>query len=100
MAKRGVANANVEDDFCAGKYGDREIIRSQCDPNERLTKIYTQIKDIDDSFVGKDVLIRCRLHNTRGKGKLCFCVLRESFATIQLVLSVGDTVSKGMVAFA
>ena len=103
MAKREAQQANAvnkADDPCADKYGDMEIIRSQCNPEDRFTKVYVQVKDIDESYVGKEVRIRARLHNSRGKGKICFAVLRESYATIQLVLSVSDTVSKGMVTYA
>ena len=31
---------------------------------------------------------------------MCFLVLRESYATVQAVLSICDTISKGMVTFA
>lgn len=103
MAKREAQQANAvnkDDDPCADKYGDMELIRSQCNPEDRFTKVYVQIKDIDESYVGKEVRIRARLQASRGKGKICFAVLRESYATIQLVLSVSETVSKGMVTYA
>jgi regulator of protease activity HflC (stomatin/prohibitin superfamily) len=40
-------------DPCADKFGDMDIIRSQCNPEDRFTKIYVAVKDINDSHVGK-----------------------------------------------
>lgn len=48
---------------------------------------------------GKEVRIRCRVQNSRAKGKMCFIVARETFATVQAVLFVGENISKGMVTF-
>jgi aspartyl/asparaginyl-tRNA synthetase len=45
------------------------------------------------------VRVRCRVHNSRGKGNMAFVVGRESYATVQAVLFVGDTISKGMVTY-
>eukprot|EP00274_Cyanoptyche_gloeocystis_P006083 CAMPEP_0196666558 /NCGR_PEP_ID=MMETSP1086-20130531/64582_1 /TAXON_ID=77921 /ORGANISM="Cyanoptyche gloeocystis , Strain SAG4.97" /LENGTH=540 /DNA_ID=CAMNT_0042003769 /DNA_START=78 /DNA_END=1700 /DNA_ORIENTATION=- len=45
------------------------------------------------------VWIRARIHTSRGKGKLCFLVLRQGFATVQAVVSA-DSVPKEMVKFA
>ena len=69
-------------DPCANKFGDREIIRSQCDPEDRFKLIYTNVKDLNESLKGKDVLIRARISNSRGKGKMAFVVLREGWATV------------------
>lgn len=49
---------------------------------------------------GEQITVRCRLHNTRAKGKMCFVVLRQSFATVQGALFVDDARSKGMITFA
>jgi aspartyl-tRNA synthetase len=47
------------------------------------------------------VLVRARLHQSRATGnKLCFLKLREQFATVQSVLAVSETISKGMNDFA
>jgi exportin-2 (importin alpha re-exporter) len=41
--------------------------------------------------------VRARLHQSRATGnKLCFLKLREQFATVQSVLAVSETISKGM----
>jgi len=59
-----------------------------------------QIKDLSDEHVGKEVLVRARLQNSRASGKnLCFMVLREAYSTVQAVLSKSDSVSPGMVQF-
>lgn len=89
-----------ENDTCAHLFGDLELNRSQCDPEERFTKKYVAVKDIADEHVGQSIRIRGRIHNSRAKGKMCFCVIREGFATVQVVLAVCDTVSKGMVTYA
>jgi len=44
--------------------------------------------------------VRGRVHNSRAKGKLCFLILREQFATVQASLFVNDDISKGMVTYA
>ena len=71
-------NAFVKDpnDPCADKFGDLELNRSQCDPEVRFTKQYTDIEDLDASKVGQDVRVRCRVQNSRAKGKMCFIVAR------------------------
>lgn len=63
-------------DPCADKFGDLELIRSQCDPETRFTKKYVEVKDLDASLAGQDVRVRCRLHNSRGKGKTAFVIGR------------------------
>ena len=69
-------------DPSADKFGDMELIRSQISAEERHAKKYVEVKDIDDSYDGKEVRIRGRLHNSRAKGKQCFLVVRQSFATV------------------
>jgi aspartyl-tRNA synthetase len=61
------------------------------------------VQDLDESFAGKDVIVRCRLHGSRIQGKRAFITLRERFATVQSVLSVQETepiVSVGMLEYA
>ena len=55
---------------------------------------------MDASMADQEVRVRCRVHNSRAKGKMCFVVGREGYATVQAVLFVGDNISKGMVTFA
>jgi len=76
------------------------MIQSQCNPEDRFTKIYVAVKHLGEEHVGKVVRIRGRVHNSRAKGKMCFVVVREAFATAQAVLFVGEAISKGMVTYA
>ena len=86
-------------DPCADKFGELPLNRSQCDPEIRFTKKYVAVKDIDEKLENQEVRIRARVHNSRSKGKMCFIVARENYATVQCMLFVGDTISKGMVTF-
>lgn len=86
-------------DPCTDKFGDLPLNRSQCDPQVRFEKVYVDVKDLDASKANTDVRIRCRVHNSRAKGKMCFIVGRQGYATVQAVLFVGDTISKGMVTY-
>lgn len=56
--------------------------------------------NLDETLAGQEVLVRGRLHASRGTGKMCFIVVREQFATVQAVLAVSEGISKGMVTFA
>lgn len=87
-------------DPCAEKFGDTTMIQSQCNPDDRFTKLYVAVKDLSEEHAGKVVRIRGRVHNSRAKGKMCFVVVREAFATVQAVLFVDETISKGMVTYA
>ena len=87
-------------DPSAHLFGERELNRSQGDPELRFTKSFTHVQDIDASLDGKEVVVRGRLHHSRGKGKLIFIVIRQQYASIQAVLAVDKVISKGMVDFA
>ena len=88
-----------ENDPCADKFGDLPLNRSQCDPQLRFEKVYVEVKDLDASMADTDVRIRCRVQTSRANGKMCFIVGRQGYATVQAVLFVGETISKGMVTF-
>ena len=85
------------DQLCA-MYGDLPRVKSAA----RTDRTWAYCRDIDASWDGKvPVLLRGRVHTVRGKGKSCFLVLRQSTATIQLVMFSNDeTVSKPMVKYA
>ena len=87
-------------DPCADKFGEMELIRSQCDPELRFQRKYVALKDLADEHAGQTVRVRARISTSRAKGKMCFLVVRESFATAQAVLFVSELNSKGMVTFA
>lgn len=67
---------------------------------ERAKRVYVEVRDIADEHAGTEIRIRGRVHNSRAKGKMCFFVVRQSYSTVQAVMFVGDTISKGMVTYA
>eukprot|EP00698_Gefionella_okellyi_P018877 TRINITY_DN5712_c0_g1_i1.p1 TRINITY_DN5712_c0_g1~~TRINITY_DN5712_c0_g1_i1.p1 ORF type:complete len:583 (+),score=130.10 TRINITY_DN5712_c0_g1_i1:60-1808(+) len=70
-------------------FGYIPLIRSE---GERTTRNYVEIKDLE-KYCGQTVWIRARLHNVRNQGKKsAFCVLRQSFNTVQLTAFVAKAV--------
>jgi aspartyl/asparaginyl-tRNA synthetase len=65
--------------------------RSQCDPEERFTKKYVQVSDLNESMEGQTVRVRARAQNVRGQAKSCFIVLRETYDTCQSIMFAKDT---------
>lgn len=102
MQAQGGENVKDPNDISAALFGERELNRSQGDPELRFMKVITNVKDVDEGMIGKEVTIRGRLHNARGQGqKLAFLVVRQQYATVQCVVAADDKViSKGMVAYA
>lgn len=107
LAARQTAEAAKKADFvkdpndpCADKFGDMEIIRSQCDPELRFTRLYIEIKNITEEHIGQVIRIRGRVSNSRAKGSMAFVVIREGYGSVQAVLFVGEGISKGMVQYA
>jgi len=90
-------------DPCASKFGDLPLNRSQGDPELRFTKKFEKILNLDESKVGQDVIIRGRIHNSRGTGGQSFMVLRDQYSTVQANLFVDEknpaNMSKGMVEY-
>jgi nondiscriminating aspartyl-tRNA synthetase len=76
--------------------GDLPMIRSA----ELIKRSFTNVADLDESKDQAQVLIRSRLHTSRGKGNLCFIVLRQQSHTVQAVLEKGEHVNKYMLKFA
>lgn len=93
-------NKKDPNDPSAAIFGERELNRSQGDPELRFTKKILDVKEVDEKLAGQSIVVRGRLHNSRAKGKLCFVVIRQQFSTVQAMLSVDDTISKGMVSYA
>jgi hypothetical protein len=42
-------------------FGDRELNRSQGDPEIRFTKKFTEVIDINESIVGQTIIVRGRM---------------------------------------
>ena len=82
------------DDPLKDNYGDYDLLN-----DAKITdRKWTPVHDIDDSFIGKEVLVRARVHSSRVKGSLAFLVLRQRHSDIQAVAFVTkDVVSKQMV---
>ena len=87
-------------DPSAAFFGETPLNRSQCDPELRFEKKYTDVQDLSAEMADSVVRVRCRVHRSRGKGNACFIVGREGYSTVQAVLFKGDNISKGMVTFA
>lgn len=90
------AEARKADDYSSGCYGDLPLVQSK----EKTGRVWTHIRELEVSKVGQTFLMRTRVHNRRGAGKLCFLVLRQQYHTVQAVVSVSDAVSKQMVRYA
>lgn len=85
-------------DVSAGKYGSYGVIKSEVKRTDRT--LISLSSYADEAKIDGQVWLRGRIHATRGKGKQCFLVLRQSQNTIQLVIAVNDIVSRQMVKFA
>ena len=99
MKKQQTESEYVKDpaDKCAHLFGDKELNRSQADPESRFTLKYVEIKDINESLKDQEINIRGRLHAYRAQSKkLGFMVLREKFATIQCVVAISETLTQNM----
>lgn len=86
-----------EGDVSTGKYGVLPLIRSETNSVQRA---FTYVKELNKSLADKQIWVRARLHAVRARGKQCFIVLRQREFTIQVLVNVSETVSKGMVKFA
>ena len=65
-------------------FGVPPLIRSET----REGKNYVQMGQIGEKFKeGDTILVRGRVDNVRGKGNLCFVVLRQRVSTIQCVIA-------------
>eukprot|EP00026_Physarum_polycephalum_P005703 Phypoly_transcript_05738.p1 GENE.Phypoly_transcript_05738~~Phypoly_transcript_05738.p1 ORF type:complete len:579 (-),score=116.86 Phypoly_transcript_05738:173-1879(-) len=75
--------------------GDLPLIQS----SSKLDVQFVEVGDTNEHLDGKVVHIRARIHNTRGKGNLCFLILRQKAFSIQAVLEKGEHVNKAMLKF-
>jgi aspartyl-tRNA synthetase len=82
-------------DWKTDTFGDYPFIKSTF----RSDRVWTAIKDVDETNEGKEVLVRGRVHNIRAKGNSAFLVLRESFATLQAVAFKSETTPKEMIKY-
>jgi nondiscriminating aspartyl-tRNA synthetase len=76
-------------------YGVLPLIRS----SSRTGRKPVFVRNLNASLVGQHVLVRARLHTTRGKGKICFLILRQQAFTVQAVLEEGGEITSAMLKF-
>lgn len=89
------AAASQQADWSEGKYGERVI-----DSSSRPGRAYSKISELSKDLVGKEVLVRARIHTTRNKGRLAFFVLRQRYSTVQCVCQQAQaSASKQMFKF-
>jgi aspartyl-tRNA synthetase len=62
------------------KYGDVGLVQSQAVTG----RVWTRVGDLTPEYKDKEVLLRGRIHNVRGKGKSAFIVLRQRTTTVQV----------------
>lgn len=88
--------AQSAEDPLKDNYGEYDLMN---DPT-RTDRVWTPVHEIDDSLVGKDILVRARIHSSRVKGNLAFLVLRQRHSDVQVVAAVkADKISKQMIKF-
>lgn len=75
-------------DFCV-----LPLIRSQT----KAVPDIVPLESLNASLAGQRVHVRARVHQTRGKGKVGFLVLRDRLATVQLSVYVEGSVTKDIV---
>lgn len=94
---------NNEPDVSEGKYGTFPLIQSKASDKTGVDRV-KDISHIDQSWAGKDIVFRARVHNTRLQGnKMAFIELRQAPKAdiIQgLVVADGKTISKQFVKWA
>lgn len=66
-------------DWKTDTYGDYPFIKSTF----RSERVWTEVKKVNEDLVGKEILVRARVHANRAKGNSCFIILREGFSTLQ-----------------
>ncbi|KAK4302033.1 hypothetical protein Pmani_025853 [Petrolisthes manimaculis] len=71
------------------------MIRSE----EERPVTHIAVKDLGRPIANQTIIVRARLHTSRGKGKQAFFVLRSQAYTVQCVVAVGEKVSKQMIKF-
>ncbi|KHN87168.1 Aspartate--tRNA ligase, cytoplasmic [Toxocara canis] len=86
---------DVEEDVSNGLYGTYPLIQSA----EKKHLDFVDVGDVTGALNDKEIWIRGRLHTSRSKGKTCFVVVRQRVHTVQVMLSVGDKISKQMLKF-
>jgi len=90
------ADAIDKDDISKDRYGDLQMVQSK----EKTNRVWTDVCNITLSKKGERVLVRGRVHTSRGTGKQCFVMIRQRQFSIQTLVAVDENVSKQMVKYA
>lgn len=80
----------------ADNFGDAPLIKS----HEHTDKVWTHISALDQSWDGKEVLIRGHVQTSRLVGKGAFSLVRSSLYSVQCVCFESKEVSHAMVQYA
>lgn len=76
-------------------YGDCEMIQSLTD--HKFT--FTEVSELDNSKVGKEVRVRARVHTSRVQGNLVFVTLRKGMFSCQAVGFKSEKTPKEMIKY-
>jgi len=97
--RKSQQDAEVEaqqgEDYSKSNYGNLPLIQSK----EKTDRVWAEVMDLDRSKRGDRVLVRGRLHTSRGTGKQCFIMVRERQFSVQGLVAVNENTSKQMVKF-
>lgn len=100
LAREKAEREAKEVDYATANYGVLPMIQSREEDKTGVKRV--QIKDLNKSMGGQEVVFRARVHTSRLQGnKMCFVSLRQQSANVQGLLTVNaDSISKQMVKFA
>ena len=59
-----------------------ELNRTQMNPKDIGKTEILKVFDLNEGLVGKEVVVRGRIHTTRATGKKCFLVIRDRLSTV------------------
>jgi len=90
-------NKSDDEDVSHNNYGDYGLIQSK---DKKSDIVFTDISKINASIHGSEVWVRGRLHDSRGKGKNCFIIVRQKIFAIQGIMFVDAETSRQFVKFA
>ncbi len=77
-------------------FGDLVLVQS----NQATGRQFVHVSQLNAaSYEGKEVWVRCRIHNSRSKGNNCFLVLRQTGFTVQGAMFKNEVVTKEMIKF-
>jgi aspartyl/asparaginyl-tRNA synthetase len=78
-------------------FGERALVEAE--PKDASEKrVYVDVSELTEAKAGQQIWVRGRVHRSKKpSGGLCFIVLRQQFATVQVVITEGEKVPRPMV---